>query len=180
MARATALLLLGFWTTVAVASDALDTPRLFVRDPAGTVSAPLVQLPFDGEPDDPSLVWAVFLLKGALARFLVGDSGLRDTNHLQPLLYEGSGCGGVPLIAAPSEPGILDPVVFASTVYWPEGLGTRRMVRSEGWLVREPDQCDATLLPGNVCCVNLRTPQAQVAAPAAAIVLTSLGLSTSP
>jgi hypothetical protein len=182
MARVIVLLLLAFWSAVAVASDALETPRLFTRGPTGTLIAPLAQLPFDdASSDDPSLVWVVLPIRAAPVRFLVGATGVRDTNHLQPLLYESRDCGGAPLIAAPSEPGgILDPIVLAGTVYWSEGVGTPRTVRSEGWLVLDPDQCEATLLPGDLCCVNLRTPDARVATPAAAIGLTSLELTTSP
>jgi hypothetical protein len=181
MARASVLFLLGLLSTAPTvfASDVLDTPRLFVRDASGALAAPLVQVPFEGVPDDPSLVWVVLPFGDAPARFLVGAGGVRDTNALQPLLYEGNDCGGVPLIDTPIEAGaIVDPLVLGTVVYWPNSPGTRRSVRSEGWLVTDPDQCTATFFPPNLCCVALRTAEAHEAAPAVEIVLASLRLTT--
>ena len=149
--------------------------ELVVVDGTGAVIGPVVP----GPDDNAQLLWVVHPIAGVPVKLLVSENGPWDTKTRQPLLYESTDCSGTATIDVPGDPqAARDAVIFATVVFWPEGVGTDRTIRSAAWLVRNPEDCTAALVADTVCCAALPKPQVLRTAPASGVALASLSLST--
>jgi hypothetical protein len=124
-----------------------------------------------------SLIWMAYPVGSAAVRLLVSETGPFDTKGLEPLLYESADCSGAALIEAPKEPtDVRATVVFATDVFWADGPGAERVIRSRARLVRDPSECDDTPVAQQVCCTSLPRGETRLAAEVTGASLASLRL----
>jgi hypothetical protein len=67
-------------------------------------------------------------------------------------------------------------VIFDTELYWADGPGARRVVRSRASLVRSPEDCGDALVAPKVCCATLAHGETVLAAPVTGDSLASIGL----
>lgn len=153
-----------------------------VRDARGA----LIGTVLTGEPDpsaragafQESLVWVAGAIDGVPVRLLVGESGPWDTKDLEPLRYESDDCTGAGLLAAGSDADApRRALTFDTMVFWAQGTGESREVRSIGWPLRDDEPCTAEPVSARFCCARLVRPATVRVAPVDVVDLASLGFS---
>lgn len=167
---------------VAGSAPAAGQPQLVIRDALGTVVGPVLRQANEACAryglGDASLLWVAAPVPGTMVRLLLAENGPWDTKDLAPLLFESDDCSGAPLMTEPVEAdAVRDAVIFDTRVYWPEGAGEKRVIRSKASLVRNPEDCRASLVAPQVCCSGLGTGASRLTAPAVSLPLVELHLS---
>jgi hypothetical protein len=162
------MMLAVLFVALPVAATA-QTARWIVRSADSTVVGPVLGLA--GDPVVSTSfsrnfpVWVARRIPGEWIQLLVSRNAVWATNDRVPFLYEDYDCSGPALLQAPQNTNeVRATVVFDTRVFWPKGPGESRVIRAKGVRVRDTDQCNATLVEPDLCCVALETEQTRFAA----------------
>src|SRR5262245_44782096 len=150
----TTILVFSVLTPLAITAD---EPAMVVRDAngklVGTVLAQTAELAATQGLTDRFPLWVARKIPGSWIFLPVTKGAVRTTKDLTPFLYENDTCTGPPLLDAPrTDDEVRATVLFDTQVYWSEGAGSERIIRSRGFLTANPEQCNGTVYDGNLCC----------------------------
>jgi hypothetical protein len=172
--------LVAFFVALPIVAAA-QTPQWVVRDQAGEVVGPVLSA-FPGQTGpykltNDSTVWIARRHHREWLLLRVSEKAVWATTHHLPFLYETPDCSGPAFLAAPRRKNeALATVVFDTEVYWPAGRGESRVIRSKGFLVRDPDECQDALGESALCCSTLGDEETHLAAEVSRTELADLHL----
>lgn len=170
-----ALLAATFASTLIAPTITTAAQELVMVDGKGTTMGPVTL-----DPDDAAFYSVTYTVGDMPVKLLFSDNNPSDTSTRVPLFYESADCSGTAMLGLSADKTApRDAVIFATSVYWPQGMGRDLTVKSAGWMTRDGQECSAVAINKNFCCAPLPKPESLRGAPAAGVDLTSLHL-TSP
>src|SRR4029453_17805709 len=160
---------------------AAQTPQWIVRDLEGELVGPVMSQsrgqagPYRLTND--STLWVARRIPGQWLLIRVSTKAVWATGQDLPFLYETPDCSGPAFLEAPRRKNeALATVVFDTNAYWPGRPGENRVIRSKGFLVRDPAECQDALVESALCCSALGDEETRLAAEVSGARLADLHL----
>jgi hypothetical protein len=173
-------LLVALFVALPLAAAA-QTSQWVVRDLDGGLVGPVL-LQGKGAPGpdrltEDSPLWVARRIPGKWLRLRVTENAVWATRNQFPFLYESYDCSDPALLEAPRKRNeVLATVLFDTEVDWPAGPAESRVIKAKGVLVRNPYECQDTLLESRLCCSALGDAEEHFAAEVSGAPLAELRL----